>query len=233
MDSAVSLDRIIKNYQHVVSIVKSYSSNNITPKIVIVTKNQPLERISELAEYIDSPIFGENRFEEAIGKIDELQNQDIEWHFIGHLQRNKVKKLVGKVAMIQSLDRLPLALEIQKRASNKELIVDCLLQIDISRDGTKFGLVPDEKQIIIFLKEIEKLKNLRICGLMTIAPFIEAKRTQSYFRQMRSIFDKLKDLPLPINVELKTLSMGMSNDYQFALKEGSNMVRLGTVIFQK
>ena len=232
MKSTISLDRVIKNYQKVVSIVNSSSLKNITPEIIIVTKNQPLKLILELAEQINSPIFGENRVEEALEKIEPSQNQDIKWHFIGHLQRNKVKKIIGKVEMIQSLDRLPLALEIQKRAFNQNLIANCLLQIDISRDGTKFGLAPDEEQIFKFLKEMETLKNLRICGLMTIAPFLEAEQTQSYFHQMRILFDQLNNLPLPNNVELKTLSMGMSNDYQFALKEGSNMVRLGTAIFQ-
>ncbi|MFX0185999.1 MAG: YggS family pyridoxal phosphate-dependent enzyme [Candidatus Hodarchaeota archaeon] len=226
------IDKAVENYQKIFPILSKYSYDGKIPKLVIVTKNQPIELVAELIRRIKQPIFGENRVQEALPKIDICGITKAEWHFIGHLQRNKVKKILGKFSMIQSLDNLFLAKEIEKRAMNKDLSVKCLLEIDICQDGSKFGIPPNLDEVKEFLIELEAFSHIQIKGLMTMAPYIPPEDTRRYFRQMRELFNNLrKEKSLPKNVEIEILSMGMSNDFIIALQEGSTMVRLGTAIF--
>ena len=227
-------DQIIKNYQKILSKLKEYSYGGEKPKLVMVTKDQPVDLVQKILSRLEKPIIGENRVQEALSKIDVCGATKAEWHFIGHLQRNKVKKIIEKFALIHSLDRLPLAREIDKRARNSNLLVKCLLQIDISQDGSKFGFFPTEDVIQEVLQEIGTLTHLRIEGLMTIAPYISPEDTREYFRRMRTLYENIKTYNnLPLNFKMKILSMGMSNDYVIALEEGSTMIRLGRRIFEE
>ena len=227
-----SINQVMQNYQKVHSSISNSAWPGIKPKLVIVTKNQPIELITQLAERLATPILGENRVQETMEKLEKCPSKNIEWHFIGHLQRNKVKKIIGKVTLIHSLDSLSLAKEIEKRASHSNIIVNCLLQVDISCDGTKYGLQASFEKIKDFLNEIMDFSNIRILGLMTMAPYIPPEETRKYFHQMRNLYDRLKRDPNnPKHTQMKMLSMGMSNDFQVALQEGSTMVRLGTVLF--
>ncbi|MFX0051506.1 MAG: YggS family pyridoxal phosphate-dependent enzyme [Candidatus Hodarchaeota archaeon] len=226
------IDRAVNNYHKILSLLPKYSYNGKVPRLIVVTKNQPVELVSELITRLKQPIFGENRVNEALSKIDICGITKAEWHYIGHLQRNKVKKILGKFSMIQSLDSLLLAKEIDKRAHKINILVKCLLQIDICQDGSKFGIPPNIDEINEFLTELESFPHIHIKGLMTMAPYIPPEDTRLYFRQMRGLYDVLKkEKSLPPNVEIEILSMGMSNDFMIALEEGSTMIRLGTAIF--
>lgn len=226
------IQNIVQNYQNILSLTLKYNQAGTKPKIVIVTKNQPANLILEVSRKIINPIFGENRIQEALPKIEFCGTSNISWHFIGYLQRNKVKKVLSKFSMIESLDRIKLAKEIEKWASKMEMIVNCLLQVDICQDSSKFGVYPSEEKIKEFLNETSSLSHLKINGLMTIAPYVPSEKTRVYFLRMRNLYENLKtDKSLPSNVEMKILSMGMSNDYSIALEEGSNCIRLGTAIF--
>lgn len=150
---------------------------------------------------------------------------------IGHLQSNKVKYIIEKVDLIHSLDRMSLAKEIQKRANEHNIIVDTLIQVNVAEEESKFGLRYDE--VLDFIEKIIKFENIRIKGLMTIAPYTdEPEEVRFVFKQLRNLFDEIS-LKNYKNVDMKYLSMGMTNDYQIALEEGANMIRIGTGIFGK
>lgn len=195
--------------------------------IVAVTKTIPPEIIQKA---VDSGLvlLGENRVQEARDK-KELVNGNVQWHLIGHLQRNKVKMALGLFSMIQSIDSLPLAEEIQKRAEQIQQTVDVLVQVNIGREKTKYGIDPDNTKS--FIEKIALFPNLRVRGLMAIAPFKQnPEDVRPYFRQLREIFKNIKQTHID-NVNMEYLSMGMSNDFEVAVEEGANMVRIGTGIF--
>ncbi|AQS55528.1 YggS family pyridoxal phosphate-dependent enzyme [Novibacillus thermophilus] len=170
---------------------------------------------------------GENRVQEAVPKYDKLGSRGT-WHFIGHLQSNKVKNVLGRFTYIHSLDRHSLAKEIQKRAAKRAMTVNCLLQVNVSGEKSKFGLAPSE--LVEFAKEVAEMSNIRIVGLMTMAPFVDnPEEVRPVFRELRSLRDQLYRLELPQVGKLE-LSMGMSNDYTVAIEEGATMVRLGSVL---
>lgn len=170
---------------------------------------------------------GESRAQEAVPKYEALGERGT-WHFIGHLQRNKVKDVLGRFTYIHSLDRYSLAKEINKRAERHDLEVDCLIQVNVAGEARKFGLAPAE--VAEFAKEVTELPYVRIVGLMTMAPFVEnAEEVRPVFRELRSLRDRLYELELS-QVDKLELSMGMSNDYEVAVEEGATMVRLGSVL---
>ncbi len=233
MSRELSVQKIVQNYKNVLSIIEKYKNDVNKPKLVIVTKKQPANLLLEVSKKITNPIFGENKVQEALPKISLCGNTNITWHFIGYLQRNKAKKVLLNFSLIESLDRLELALEIEKWAIKLNLIAKCLLQIDICQDGSKYGIYPSVEAIKEFLTEISAFTNVKIQGLMTIAPYVPPEETRIYFRRMGDLFEKVKrDISLPQNVNMEILSMGMSNDYLIALEEGSNCIRLGTAIFR-
>ncbi|GIP41971.1 UPF0001 protein YlmE [Paenibacillus sp. J45TS6] len=173
---------------------------------------------------------GENRWQNAEDKWNALHDRGI-WHFIGHLQTNKVKDVIGKFAYIHSLDRLSLAKEIEKKAGLSDLQVECMLQVNISGEESKYGLEPEE--VVPLLKQIREFPHVHITGLMTMAPFEEdAERTRPVFRGLRELRDDLNRQALT-NQPLTHLSMGMSNDYEVAVEEGATWVRLGSVLVGK
>lgn len=198
--------------------------------LIAVTKTVDIERMREAyrAGILD---FGENRVQEIIRKFDEFP-QDVRWHLIGTLQTNKVKYIIDKVAMIHSLDRISLAQEIDRRAGEHHLVMDCLVQVNISREDTKHG--QDEEEVLDFIQEVSgSFPNIRIKGVMGMAPFVEEEEEIRFcFRRLKALFDKVEHLNLK-NVRMEHLSMGMTNDYEIAIQEGSTMIRVGTGIFGK
>jgi len=195
--------------------------------LIAVTKNFSAEVVQETVEN-GIVLLGENRVQEAKSKI-ELIKGNVKWHLIGHLQRNKVKTAISIFSMIQSLDSFHLAEEIQKRAEQAEQVIDVLVQVNIGRERTKYGIDPDDTES--FIEKIALLPNLKIRGLMAIAPFKEnPEDARMYFRHLYNIFENIKQKSIR-NVNMEYLSMGMSNDFEVAIEEGANMVRIGTGIF--
>jgi pyridoxal phosphate enzyme (YggS family) len=195
--------------------------------IVAVTKTVTPDIIQE-AVANGIVILGENRVQEALKKIPRICG-DVKWHLIGHLQRNKVKPAVQKFSMIQSLDSFELATAIDRAAQNQGSIVDVLVQINIGMEDSKYGIKPQET--LDFVTRVSSLTNIRIKGLMTIPPYKEnPEEVRPFFRDMREIFEDIKGRDIE-NVEMKHLSMGMTQDFLVAVEEGSNMVRIGTGIF--
>ncbi|GAV21801.1 YggS family pyridoxal phosphate-dependent enzyme [Carboxydothermus pertinax] len=196
-------------------------------KILGVTKTVDVERIKE-ASQAGVEAFGENKVQEFLEKYEKLPN--LEWHFIGHLQTNKINKILGKVSLIHSLDRYNLAEEINKRAYRLGIVVPVLLEVNMAKEESKFGLMPEEV-VDFYLEARENFKNLEVSGLMTVAPYVDnPEEVRPVFRGMRELFLKLKALD-PANEKLQYLSMGMSNDYKVAVEEGANIIRLGTLLF--
>lgn len=195
--------------------------------LIAVSKTKP---VSMLKEAYDCGIrdFGENKVQEILEKYDKLPS-DIRWHMIGHLQRNKVKYIIDKVALIHSVDSLRLAEEINKEAAKHNLIMPILIELNIAGEESKFGLTFAECEEMILA--ISKLPNVQIKGLMTVAPFVEnAEDNRQYFRNMKQLSVDIMNKNID-NVNMSILSMGMTGDYEVAIEEGSNMVRVGTGIF--
>jgi pyridoxal phosphate enzyme (YggS family) len=199
-------------------------AKNIT--IVAVSKTKPVEDIKELYN-LGHRDFAENYVQELEEKHKQLP-ADIHWHFIGHLQSNKVKQIAAFVQLIHSVDGLKLLKEINKQAEKNNRVIDCLLQVHIAQEETKFGLDEEELDVLIRQYENEPMKNVRIVGLMGMASFTDdMNKVRKEFKYLKSIFDKL----VTHNSQLVTLSMGMSGDYKIAIEEGSNMVRIGSLLF--
>lgn len=201
---------------------------NVT--LVAVSKTKPAELIREAYD-AGQRIFGENTVQELVGKYDVLPN-DIQWHLIGHLQRNKVKYIASFVALIHSVDSLNLLKEIDKQAAKHNRVIDCLLQIHIATEDTKFGL--DHVEVIELLRspELADLKHVRIRGLMGIATHTPNEReVKAEFGELKSLFDGIKVSFFRGSDYFDTLSMGMSTDYKLAIEQGCTMVRLGSTLF--
>jgi PLP dependent protein len=198
-------------------------------RLIAVSKTKP---IAVLEETYNSGFkrFGENKVQEMVEKYEALP-KDIEWHMIGHLQSNKVKYMVSFVTMIHSVDSFKLLREINKEAAKHDRVIDCLLQIFIADEETKFGLTAEEARQILTSPELGELKNIRIAGLMGMASFTEdMEQIRNEFRGLKLLFDSLKEFNGP-RIGMNELSMGMSGDYQIALEEGSTLVRVGSAIF--
>jgi PLP dependent protein len=205
-------------------ITKELDAKNIT--LVAVSKTKPIEDIQELYD-MGHRDFGENYVQELTDKAAQLP-KDIRWHFIGHLQRNKVKYIAPFVQLIHGVDSLSLLEEINKQAKKHSRIIDCLLQVHIAQEETKFGL--DEKELGEVLVSARDLSNTRVRGLMGMASFTEdMDKVRNEFRTLKAIFDRLPTF-LPAG-RLPALSMGMSSDYKIAIEEGSTMVRIGSLLF--
>ena len=195
--------------------------------LIAVSKTKP---VSMLQEVYDLGIrnFGENKVQELTEKHSQLSS-DIQWHMIGHLQRNKVKQVIEKAALIHSVDSLRLAETIEMEAAKKEIVVDILIEVNIAEEDSKFGF--KEEEVLPAVEKIARFPHVQIKGLMTIAPFVENPE------ENRTVFARLRKLSVDIesknidNVSVGILSMGMTNDYQVAIEEGATMIRVGTGIF--
>lgn len=200
--------------------------DNVT--LITVTKTRSVEEIKEAYDS-GAREFGENKVQELLQKIDSF-NSDVHWHLIGHLQRNKVKYIVGKVALVHSLDSAELLYEIEKQYKKQNKICNTLIQINIGNESTKTGLEYSELENL--LQEVEKCSYVKVVGLMAIIPPGEEESCRYYFKKMKSIWDELK-LKKYKNINMDILSMGMTSDYKWAIEEGSNMIRIGEGIFGK
>jgi len=199
-------------------------------KLIVVSKTQALEKLEE-AYQCNQRIFGENKTQELVPKYNALP-KDIEWHMIGHLQSNKVKYIAPFVHLIHGVDSLSLLQEINKQARKNSREIKCLLQMFIAEEETKFGFSEEEVLHLLNNPAFLSLNHIKIIGLMGMATFTEDKsQVRNEFKKLNIFFEQLKALNLPRQVEMKELSMGMSNDYTIAVEEGSTMVRIGTAIF--
>jgi PLP dependent protein len=199
-------------------------------RLVCVSKFHPNESIIEAYESGER-IFGESKVQELCGKYETLP-QDIIWHFIGHLQSNKIKYIVPFVSLIHGVDSYKLLEEINKQAVKVGKVVNCLLQMYIAREETKFGFSKEELLEMLELAEWQKLKNIRICGLMGMATFTSnSVQIRTEFCELKTLFDQLKATYFVDQPSFCELSMGMSDDYQLAIEEGSTLVRVGSRIF--
>ncbi|RJQ31156.1 MAG: YggS family pyridoxal phosphate-dependent enzyme [Actinobacteria bacterium] len=214
-------------------IVKICQKTDRYPQEISIVAASKYANANQILEAADCgiEIFGENKVQDFRQKQKVVGNK-VKWHFIGHLQTNKVKYVVGKVDLIQSVDTLKLANSINKRAQKIAIIQPILLEVNIGDEESKYGFsVNDFSQNIT---ELSYLSNIKVEGLMAMAPYLaDVEKTRPYFCNLKKIFDKLKTELKYDNIDLKILSMGMSNDYKVAIEEGSNMVRIGSAIFRE
>lgn len=215
--------------------------------LIAVSKTKPVSMVKDAYD-LGMRYFGENKVQELVQKTEELESvfeKPVEWHLIGHLQRNKVKYIVDKAALIHSVDSLRLALQIEEEAAKKNFVCDILLEVNIAKEDTKFGL--KEEEVLPLVTEILNLSHIRLRGLMTIAPYTDnSENNRMYFKKLRELYVDIKSKNIdntnkeniPNSSAAKrfqdyfdTLSMGMTGDYEVAIEEGATMVRVGTGIF--
>ncbi len=224
----MSIKENIMSIKKEINDIKEKCNRQDEVNLMAVTKTVDIDKVLEA---IDAGItdIGENKPQELARKYDAIGDK-VRYHLIGTLQTNKVKYIIDKAYMIHSLDRISLCEEIQKRAEKIDKVINCLVQVNISKEESKHGL--DREEVIDFVTRVsEKYNNIRIKGLMTMAPFIEDKeKIRKVFKGLKDLSLEIKDLELP-NVDMDTLSMGMSHDYVIAIEEGSTIVRVGTSIF--
>ena len=219
---------IIDNIKYINTCIEKAAakSGRSACDIVLVAVTKSVDKHMLLAEFDNLKSikhFGENRVQELVEKQKLIQ--DIHWHMIGHLQRNKVRQVVGNVALIQSLDSIRLAEEINNVSKSRDIISQVLVEINIAAEENKYGIAPQDAHA--FIEAVSKLSNIKIKGLMTVAPFVsDPEDNRVYFAKMNEIFNSLKS-----DFDMQFLSMGMTNDYEAAIEEGANMVRIGTAIF--
>ena len=195
--------------------------------LVAVSKTKPISMIEEAMESGITQ-FGENKVQELTSKYEVLP-KNLNWHLIGHLQTNKVKYIVDKAVLIHSVDSLKLAMQIDKEAAKRNIISNILIEVNMAKEDTKFGVYAEDVYPLIL--EVSKLKHVQIQGLMTIAPFVEnPEKNRVYFRNLRQLNIDIKSKNID-NVHMDILSMGMTGDYEVAIEEGATIVRVGTGIF--
>jgi pyridoxal phosphate enzyme (YggS family) len=198
-------------------------------QLVVVSKFRPMEQLMEVYE-LGQRDFAENRVQELLSKY-ELMPKDIRWHMIGHLQSNKVKQIAPFIHMIHSVDSVELAIEINKQALKCSRKIPILLQVHIAKEESKFGFSIEELTEVY--SKLIKLANIEIIGLMGMATFTENENIiTTEFKELKTLFDKIKGVPISDNKDFQVLSMGMSSDYEIAIAEGSNLVRIGSKIFE-
>ena len=220
-------DNLKKVEENIQAACERSGRNRDEVTLIAVSKTKPVEMLQEI---YDENIrdFGENKVQELCDKIEKMPS-DIKWHMIGHLQRNKVKYIVGKVALIHSVDSYRLAEEISIQAKKHNTTVPILVEVNIAHEESKFGI--SEEDAILLVKEISELENIRIMGLMTIAPYVEnPEDNRMYFRKIKELSVDINNKNID-NVSMEIISMGMTGDYEVAIEEGATMVRVGTGIF--
>lgn len=216
----MSISKNLKN-------IKNKLPDGVT--LVAVSKTKPVDTIME-AYHAGQRIFGENKIQEMVEKHEQMP-KDIEWHMIGHVQRNKVKYMAPFVSLIHGVENFKVLKEIDKQAEKHNRIIDCLLQIKIAEEDSKFGMSTEEAKTILISEEFKELNHVRIIGVMGMATFTDDEnKISKEFNFLKSTFEKLKQFQTA-TCNLQTISMGMSGDYELAISCGSNMVRIGSSIF--
>lgn len=223
-------DNIKENLEYINKkiAIAAEKSGRVREDILLLGVSKTIE-VPEIKKAVDAGIdeLGENRVQEILEKYEKIEN--VKWHLIGHLQTNKVKYIIDKVALIHSVDSVRLAEEINKRAYQNGLIMDILLEVNIADEESKFGIKPDE--LFDIVSKIAEFPNLRIKGLMTVAPFVEnGEENRLYFRRMKQLVVDINAKSIN-NINMEILSMGMTGDYEVAIEEGATLVRIGTGIF--
>lgn len=222
-------ENIAEIQQHVAEARKKSPDPNQPVTLVAVTKTRTPEQLNEVLATGQS-ILGENRVQELLDKYDAV-NPGATWHIIGHLQSNKVKYITDKVALVHSLESKSLAEELNRRMTALGHPMDCLVQVNIADEESKFGLAKDE--VMPFLEMVSQMPGIHVRGLMNIAPFFEdTEQVRPIFREMYQLFQEIKAKQIP-NIDMEILSMGMSHDYQVAVEEGANMIRVGRGVFEE
>ena len=226
------MSRITDNIDHVEKKIAEACERAGGPResvqLIAVSKTKPVPDLMEALNYGHN-VFGENKVQEIRDKVEAMGTEGIHWHMIGHLQANKVKYLIGVVDLIHSVDNDKLAAEIEKQAAKHDVVMDVLCEVNMAGEETKFGLKPEET--MDFVKRISELPHLKVRGLMTIAPYTEdPESNRVYFKGLRELKDRINAEHIP-GVDMDTLSMGMTGDYEVAIEEGATLVRVGTGIF--
>ncbi|MBQ2015049.1 MAG: YggS family pyridoxal phosphate-dependent enzyme [Peptococcaceae bacterium] len=224
MSIAENIAEIRKNMEE----ARKKSPNPEQPvTLVAVTKTRTPEQLNEVLA-AGQNILGENRVQELMDKYDAV-NPGADWHIIGHLQSNKVKYIADKVVLVHSLESESLAKELNRRMLEIGHPMDCLVQVNIADEESKFGLAKEE--VVPFLEMVSNMPGIHVKGLMNIAPFFEdTEQVRPIFREMYQLFQELKEKQIP-GIDMEILSMGMSHDYQVAIEEGANMIRVGRSMF--
>lgn len=220
-------ENIAKVKENIAAACKRAGRDADTVTLVAVSKMKPLSDIETLLQ-TGQMEYGENYVQELCEKYEQI-SMPVHWHMIGHLQTNKVKYIIDKVALIHSVDSVHLAKQIEKEAAKQNLVVQILLQVNVAEEDTKFGVKADE--VMKIAEEISHFSHVHIRGLMTSAPFVNnPEENRCYFRKLHKLFIDIRDKNID-NVTMDVLSMGMTNDYEIAIEEGATMVRVGTAIF--
>ena len=215
----------IDNYRNILDKLSPYRA-----KLIVVSKYKSFDEIETVKNWGQN-IFGENRVQEIIAK-NELHGSNLEWHLIGSLQKNKVKAIIPIVKLIHSVDSLSLLQEINKQAEKHEVVQECLLQIKIAKEETKQGLLPSEVKALLSNETFGQMKNIQIRGLMGMATNTEdSQQIRSEFKQLRILFEEIKQAYFSDSPLFSEISAGMSDDFPIALDEGSTLVRIGSLIF--
>lgn len=213
--------------QNLLNFISTITEN---VQLVAVSKTKPVEAVQEAYD-AGQRVFGENKVQDLVAKAPQLPD-DIDWHFIGHMQTNKVKYIAPFVKMIHAVDSFKLLKEINKQAAKHNRVIDCLLQFHIAEESTKFGLNLNEAEEILGNNELENLKNIRITGVMGMATFTnDMQQVRIEFKHLAKYMAILKNKFFNNKPYFKDISMGMSGDYKIAIEEGSTMIRVGTIIF--
>ena len=208
--------------------VKQHVPSHVT--LVAISKTHPVDHIME-AYNAGQRVFGENKVQEMVSK-QEVMPKDIQWHLVGHLQSNKIKYIAPFVTLIHSVDSLKLLVAINKEAVKANRVIDCLLQVYIAEEETKFGLSIEELTELLESEEYKQLTHVRVCGVMGMATFTDNEnQIRKEFKSLKTIFTNLKNSYFPNTDSFRHISMGMSGDYAIAIEEGSTMIRVGSSIF--
>ena len=220
-------DNLQKVRSNIINSCEAVGRNPDEVTLIAVSKTKPVDILQEAYD-AGARIFGENNVQEILDKYDQLPS-DIQWHMIGYLQRNKVKYIIDKVAMIHSVDSLRLAETIEQEAAKKDIVMPVLLEVNVAEEESKFGLKLEE--VLPLVEEINHFSHVQIMGLMTIAPFtLNPEDNRKVFRALKKLSVDISEKNIN-NVNMSVLSMGMTGDYEVAVQEGSTMVRVGTGIF--
>lgn len=205
---------------------------SLPPQVILVavSKTKPVSDLMEAYE-TGQRIFGENKIQEMTDKYEQMP-KDIEWHMIGHVQTNKVKYMAPFVSMVHGVDSLKLLKEIDKQAQKNNRVINCLLQMHIAEEETKFGMDETELNELLASEEFKQMQNIKVTGLMGMATFTEDEnQIKKEFTHLKTIFDNVRQKPETLNLKPQTLSMGMSGDYKLAIACGSTMIRVGSSVF--